>query len=240
MARVSTRAHRRPDAATLSGLVLGFEEQGEDDHHAYGEGARQPPERLPLGEAEAGFVLEEVVEHRPGCLRADQHTGAISYEHEQTLSLAADFVAGALVHVDLTGDEKEVVADAVQRDATEDHPGHLVRCTEGKQSVAQGPSGHADNEHPFHSEPPEQEWHDEHETNFGHLPDRLGAGDVGEAGGAEVELGEVIVGGEGDTDQERAGEKDKEGGARQYPQGIDAEDSGEGDFFAATGRRGMG
>ena len=107
----------------------------------------------------------------------------------------------------------------------------MIGSAECEQGVAHCPGGHADDEHPFYAEPGKEQRHEEHEANFGHLAESLGAGDGGESGRPEIELREIIVGCEGYADQERAGEEDEEGSAGQFAQGIDAENRGDGDFL---------
>ena len=97
----------------FSGRFVLPEQCREDDHHDDGEGGGEPPKRLPLGEGERVGTVQVVIEDHAGGLRADQHASAVGDKHEHALCLAANFVVGALVDVDLSGDKKEVVADAV-------------------------------------------------------------------------------------------------------------------------------
>ena len=60
---------------------------------------------------------------------------------------------------------------AVKRDAKEQHPHDLVGGGDGKQQVAEDPGRHADEDHPFHAELPEEERDQQHEDDLGHLAD---------------------------------------------------------------------
>ncbi len=65
-----------------------------------------------------------------GHLGADEHAEAESEQHEQSLGLSPDWLGRGLVGIDLAGDEEEVVADTVQHDAADDHPGDFVAGTQ--------------------------------------------------------------------------------------------------------------
>src|SRR5262249_52639823 len=62
----------------------------------------------------------------PGYLRADGHSQAEREEHEHALRLRANLFGRDLVSINLACDEEEIVADAVQHDAAEDHPADFI------------------------------------------------------------------------------------------------------------------
>ena len=65
-----------------------------------------------------------------GDLGTNEHTQAEREQDQQALGLGPDRLGCRLVGVNLAGDEEEVVADAVQPDASDDHPTDFVGGTQ--------------------------------------------------------------------------------------------------------------
>src|SRR5262249_43741323 len=130
------RAIRR-SPSLLSLRIRGPEHHRKEHQHQRRECGGQYPEAAPLLQRELGGGAEKAVEHAPGHLGADEHPEAVCHEHQESLGLAADRRSGALVDVDLTGHEEEVVTHAVQQNADDDQADDRARCGEGEQGVAQ-------------------------------------------------------------------------------------------------------
>src|SRR3989454_6095367 len=111
-------------------------EEEQDDR---GEPGGQHPEAGPTLEGQAGGAAEQPVVHVAGHLGADEHTAPVGHQHEESLRQAAHRGCGLLVHVDLTGHEKEVVADAVEQDADDYERGDRCRRRDRKESIAEDP-----------------------------------------------------------------------------------------------------
>ena len=137
-----------------------------------------------------------------GCLRADHHTQAKRQHYQQALSLCADWLGRFLVGVNLPCHEEEIVANAVQHDADDDHPAKLIRRADGKQTIPSDPRQHPDGQHPFHAKPGEEERHNDHEKNLGDLAVRHGGAD-GQLNMLHNSAGDLVVERQRDTDQHR-------------------------------------
>ncbi len=190
-----------------------------------GKTGRQHPEARPLIEGEAGRAAQDPVVHVAGYLRADEHADAVGHEHEESLRLAAHGGCRLLVHVDLPGHEEEVVADAVEEDADGDEPEDRVRRGEREQCIAQRPRAHSDHQHALHAEPHEEERHEQHEDDLGHLTERLRRLDLRNAGVPQEDLGEVVVGSERDAQQQRGGDEDIERTVAELRQRVEPSDA---------------
>ena len=68
--------------------------------------------------------------HPPGEHRADERPDAPQDERDEPLRRAAHPLVRLVVHVELPGDEQEVVADAVQQDGGEDQRASAPRAAE--------------------------------------------------------------------------------------------------------------
>src|SRR5690606_13869489 len=145
------------------------ERNPEEDHDGRCEGGRDQPEALPLPGQECFGTTEEAVVESTGELCADQHPDAVRDEHEEPLGLTAHGCCRLLVDVDLAGHEEEVIADAVEQDPCGNQAECTGRCGDGEEDVAQHPCGHPRDEHPLHAQPHEEERHEQHEEDFGHL-----------------------------------------------------------------------
>ena len=69
-------------------------------------------------------------------IRPDEHARAQRDKGDESLRLGADGLRRLLVHVDLAGDEEEVVADAVEHDAEIEHPDERAVVAQGERSSA--------------------------------------------------------------------------------------------------------
>ena len=115
-----------------------------------------------------------------------------------------------MIDVDLTCDEEEVVADAVQNDAEVEHPNQGIDVAETKAQVADDPSEHAQHERVFHADSFEEERQREHEEKFGKLAEGHLADCVLQADFIEERIREGVVELQRDADQERSGSEDRE------------------------------
>src|SRR5690554_3397821 len=160
---------------TLRVLLIDFipERDGKEDRDENRENGRDPPEIFELLAREriCPFRKESVVQPT-GNLRPDQHTKTVRDHKNQPLSLAADGGSCLFVHVDLTRDEEEVEANAVEGNTQKDHPENPRFSRPGKQRVTQEPRRHTYHEHPLHAQAGEKDRHEKHEEKLGHLADR--------------------------------------------------------------------
>src|SRR5690349_10058064 len=118
MARASTsRAGAGRDGLARALRMKQRREQHEDDER---ESGGQHPEARPPLQAETGRSSEELIVYQPGYLGADEHPETIRHENEEALGLAPDRGRRPLVHVNLAGDEEEIVADAMEQNARGD------------------------------------------------------------------------------------------------------------------------
>ena len=85
---------------------------------------------------------------------------------EQTALLDALVDAEQRGDVDLTGHEEEVVANAMEQDASVEHPDHRRVVAVREQHVAGHPRGHPDEQHFLDAEAAEEPRHGEHEDDF--------------------------------------------------------------------------
>jgi hypothetical protein len=67
---------------------------------------------------------------------AHQHAHAQGEQYQRALGLTADLLGRFVVHVNLPGDEEEVIADAMQEDARRHHPEDGTRSRQRKQHIA--------------------------------------------------------------------------------------------------------
>ena len=65
---------------------------------------------------------------------------------------ARELARDLIIDVNLAGDEKEDVANAVDDDAAVNHCHAIARITEREEKISQGPGGHRKREHPFDAE----------------------------------------------------------------------------------------
>ena len=169
---------------TRRGCALGTgfgraEEQREQHEHRRRRRRREQPDAIP-GVATAG--QRERIDDAAGDPGADEHPDAERDEGDESLRRGAQVRRRLLVHVDLSGHEEEVVADAVQQDAAVEHPHQRSVVAVGKQQVARRPCGHADEQHVLDAEPAEEQRHDQHEADLGHLAERHLPGRVARPG----------------------------------------------------------
>ena len=204
----------------LVGDDLVFEQQAEQHGHEGRECGGIEPDRAPVVTAVA---LRERVRQLPGDAEADQHADAVRRERDQALRGALVARAGLRVREDLARDEEEVVADAVQRDAEDQHEHELAGVAVREQHVARGPGQHADQERQLHAEALQEERHEQHEPDLGHLTQRLDAGGVGDLDFRQKLVRVLIVERERDADQDRRGEEDQEVSIAQQRQRVEAE-----------------
>ena len=61
---------------------------------------------------------------------------ALGKKDEHPLRLSADIFAGHFVCIHKTGDKKEVIADSMQSDCSEQHPDFLVVRAHGKECIS--------------------------------------------------------------------------------------------------------
>src|SRR6267378_8450742 len=90
-----------------------FEKRRKEDQDCSCEYSRQDPETSPLLKRQTGGRAKEAVVYASRHLRPDQHADAVGDQDQETLRLATNRRRGLLVHVDLPGDEEEIVARAV-------------------------------------------------------------------------------------------------------------------------------
>src|SRR6266571_2048034 len=95
------------------------EEQREQDEDGGRAGGRNHPDAFP---GMRPLSLDETVDDAPGCPRADEHPDAERDERDEALRRGAQIARGPAVHVDLSGNEEEIVADAVEENAGVEHP----------------------------------------------------------------------------------------------------------------------
>src|SRR5215203_7258268 len=91
------------------------EEEGEEDEDANRHGGWHQPDRRPVVTAaittDAGIHVHDPASNEG----ADEHAGAIRDERDESLRRRADVQRCLLIDVDLSADEEEVVADAVDQ-----------------------------------------------------------------------------------------------------------------------------
>lgn len=80
----------------------------------------------------------KVVGHLPCDPESDQHAQAVGCQSNQALGRASEAFRCFGVGVDLAGHEEEVVADAVQGDASKQHECQVAVITVGEQQVPHG------------------------------------------------------------------------------------------------------
>src|SRR2546428_415291 len=144
---------------SLGGLALRPKQQCEKEQDYSGKPSGQHPEAGPTLEGQTGRATEEPVVDVAGHLRADEHADAVGDQHEESLSLAANRGCRFLVHVNLAGHEKEVVADAVEQDPDDDEPQDRGGRRDRKQGGAQDPRSHTHHQNPLEAEPDEEKRH---------------------------------------------------------------------------------
>ena len=111
----------------------------------------------------------------------------------------------------------------MQRDAEDQHEHELAGVAVREQHVARGPREHADQERQLHAEALQEERHEQHERDLGHLAERLDAGGVRDLDLREELVRVLIVERERNADQDRRGEEDQEVAVAQQRERVEAE-----------------
>ena len=124
----------------------------------------------------------------------------------------------------------------MQHDADEDEREDGGRRCEREEGVAQDPGAHAHEQHLLDAEPREEQRHEQHEARFGDLAPRLRRRDLRDAGVAQEDLGEVVVGRERDAEQQRRRDEDVEGAVAELRQRVEADDTAQGDALSRARR----
>src|SRR5881296_1424324 len=197
----------------------------EQEQNHCGKPGRQHPEAGPTLQGQASGAAEQPVVDVAGHLCADEHADAVGNQHEESLRLAANRGSRFLVHVDLTGHEKEIVAHPVEQDTDDDEPEDRGGRRDREEGVAQHPGTHAGHQHPLHAEPREEQRHEQHEDDLGHLAQRLRRRDLFDACIAQEDLGKVVVGRQRDAQQEGGGNEDIERAVAELRQSVEADDA---------------
>src|SRR6185436_9076907 len=105
------------------------------------------PDALPVHDA----VLGVMPHHARERLSAYTEAEALCDQHQEALRLAADLAWRGAIDIQRTGDEEEVVADAVQEHTGERHGVVLGSRGKREERVAGDPGEHAYCEHPLHT-----------------------------------------------------------------------------------------
>ena len=113
--------------------------------------------------------------------RADEGTDAPEDERDEALCRPAHPLGRFVVHVQLTGDEQEIVANAVDQNRGKDH--HRLRLdigtdTSGKQEIAQHPRQNTDGNRPLVPEAQEHDRQQEQENDVRYLCERHTGGSL--------------------------------------------------------------
>ena len=150
-------------------------------------------------------LADEVgVHHASRNERPNEVPDAVGEEVQESLGGAANANTCPFVGVDLPGDEEEVIADAVQYDAEEDHPVVRTGIAMRERKVPQRPRAHAHQHDPFDTESSQQKRQRQHEQQFRHLPEALDERWVLHADLGEERIGEAVVELQRDAEQEGA------------------------------------
>src|SRR5688572_14372575 len=103
------------------GVLLGLarsEEQRKQNEYRCGAGGRHEPDLIPGVAVPHAEGINDAA-RGPG---ADEHADTPRDECEKSLRSGPEIRSRAAIDVDLSGDEEEVVADAVKEDAQIQHP----------------------------------------------------------------------------------------------------------------------
>ena len=133
---------------------------------------------------------------------SDEHADAVGEKDDEPLRGGAQGLRRFHIDVNLTGDEEEVVADAVHDDAEIEHPDQAVDVSETKAQIAYDPGEHAEDKRVFDADLFEEERQREHEEEFGELAEGHFADGVLKADLVEEGIRESVVELERDADQE--------------------------------------
>src|SRR5262249_11128281 len=101
-----------------------------------------------------------------------QHSKAKRNESDESLCGSAKVTRRALIYINLSGYEEEVVTDTMKENAGVEHPDQCAVIPESEQCVAQRPGRHTGQQHRFHSQAAEEPGHNQHEKDFRHLTER--------------------------------------------------------------------
>ena len=222
----------------VAGAVFeGDEEEDEDD--GGGDGGDEPDAAPGVGEGADGLREGEALDDEAGEPGADEHSGAVGEEGDESLGGGAEGGGGLAVDVNLAGDEEEVVADAVEEDAGVEHPDCVGGVSEGEEEIAESPGGHAGDEHVFDAEAAEEPWDEDHAEELGELPACHFAGGIDDADLVEEEVGEGVIELERDADEEAGDGEDGHGGVCEELDCLNGEDAGDGDGAGLGDGRGV-
>src|SRR6266699_4700728 len=135
--RLPPSSGRRLSRCLSSGRL---EESRKEDEHRRCKRSREYPEASPQLERQIrGARAQEALVNESRHLCTDQHADSVRHEHKKALRLAANRGRRFRVDVDLTGDEEEVVAHAVEQDADQDQREYRAGRAEREQGVAKHP-----------------------------------------------------------------------------------------------------
>src|SRR5580765_1082196 len=94
-----------------------------------------------------------VVQYRTTEPRTNQHTRAIGDENDHALRGGTKGLRRLAIHVNLSRNKEEVVADAMQQDAKPEHPDAAAGVAQCKEDITNDPCEHACRKHVLHAEP---------------------------------------------------------------------------------------
>ncbi len=180
-------------------------------------------------------------QHTPGQPRADEGARSPQDERDEPLCRAADALVRFVVHVQLPGDEEEVVAHAVDADRGEDER-HLQRRgvnAARQREVTQDPREDADDDRRLVAQRLQEHRQQKQEDDVGDLRQRHLGGDLLPPQLGEVDAHHHEVEVERDADQEHAGDEDRERWPLHQRERIESQDLADRDVGAGLLRRGV-
>ncbi len=159
------------------------------------------------------------------CPEAHQHTHTVGRQRDHTLRGALAALTGLGVGVNLSGHKEEVIADAMQGDAEEQHPRQIACIGVREQDIADRPSQHAHQQSPLHADAHQAKGDQQHEQHLGHLAQGLLSGCVGQVNLREEQVGVLVIESQWNADQDRGDEEHQEvailqQGERVQPQHV--------------------
>src|SRR5204862_5053564 len=169
----------------------------------------------------------------------DEIAEPVGDEVDQTLRRGADFFTGALVSVDLSAHEEEVVADAVQNDSEIQQRHHWPHCSHAEGEIPQSPGSHTDEHDHLDAQSSQCYRQQEHEQNLGHLAKSLNESRIGRPDFIQERVGESVVELKRNAEQKRAGDENEEVAVAQQREGIETERVMHAELTACVGWRSM-